>query len=134
MSLRERNNTFKPISWGRAKNALRPILGAHFEETQRRVLQGTERVFVINDYSIALFRAEGYELVVGGFTGNLEECAPLIAIQAKSRGFKTIRAHITRRSELRFLRRLGLNFEMVHSQKCKALSCHEYVIRMELKK
>lgn len=131
--LPKRNNTFKHISWGRAKHQLRPILGAHFEEAQRRVLQGIERVYVINDYSIALFRAEGYELVVGGFAGNLEECAPLIAIQAKSRGFKTIRAHITRRAELRVLRRLGLDFQQVEDRKCQALNCHEFVIRLELK-
>ncbi len=128
----KKRNNFKPAPWGLVKNTLKPILGKHFEEAQRRVLSNQERAFFINDYSIGLFRAEGSELVVCAFSGDLKECAVLIATQARSRGFKTIRAHITRRSELRFLKSCGLDFKLIESQKCKALNCNEYVIRLVL--
>ncbi|XDF78833.1 hypothetical protein AAFX60_006930 [Aliivibrio fischeri] len=123
---------FKNVSWGRVKHRLKPILGTHFEEAERRVLAGTERVFVINDYSIVLLRQEGSELVIAGFEGNLEECAPLIIMQARNNGFKTARAHVERRSHLRLLKRIGLPFQMVRQQRCKELNCEEFIIRMVL--
>ncbi|MDD9178428.1 MULTISPECIES: hypothetical protein [Aliivibrio] len=123
---------FKNVTWGRVKHRLKPILGTHFEEAERRVLAGTERVFMINDYSVVLLRQEGSELLVAGFDGNLEECAPLIIMQARNHGFKTVRAHVERRSHLRLLKRIGLPFQMVNQQRCKALNCDEFVIRLVL--
>jgi hypothetical protein len=123
---------FKNVTWGRVKHRLKPILGTHFEEAERRVLAGTERVFVINDYSIVLLRQEGSELLVAGFDGNLEECAPLIIMQARNFGFKTVLAHVARRSHLRLLKRIGLPFKMISHQHCEARNCEEYSIRMVL--
>ncbi len=131
MHSKKRSN-FKIAPWGRVKNTLKPILGLHFNEAEKRVLKGQERVFYINEYSIVMFRAEGFELVVCAFSGDLEECAHLISAQAKSRGFKTIRAHISRRSILRKLNSLGLKYKFVESRECKSLNCQEFVIRVEL--
>lgn len=123
---------FKNVSWGRVKHRLKPILGTHFEEAERRVLAGIERVFVINDYSVVLLRQEGSELLVAGFDGNLQECIPLIVIQARNFGFKAINAHVARRSHLRLLNRIGLPFKMVSQQHCEARNCEEFTIRMVL--
>ena len=128
----KRKNNFKAAPWGRVKNTLKPILGSHFKEAEIRVLSGQERVFYINDHSIAMFRSEGFELVICAFSGDLEECASLISVQAKSRGFKTIRAHISRRSMLRKLNSLGLKYKFIESRECKTLNCQEFIIRLEL--
>ena len=123
---------FEPVAWNRVKNFMRPVLGAHFAEAGRRINKGTEKAYAINDYNVALFRAEGTELVVTGFVGDLRECAPLIALQARNKGFKTIRCHISRRAELRALRGMGLQFQMVESRLCKAINCNEFIIRLDL--
>ncbi|PSB89068.1 hypothetical protein C5F63_06040 [Photobacterium damselae subsp. damselae] len=123
---------FQPINWGAVKNQLKPVLGTHFEEAQRAVLSGRERVFLINDRTIVLLRAEGYQLVIAGFVGDIEEAAPLIYQQAKSRGFTSIRIHAERRAEQRKLNSMGFNFKLVSTHKCTARNCQEFELVMEI--
>lgn len=123
---------FQPVNWGAVKNQFRPILGEHFEEAQRAVLSGRERVFRINGASIVLLRAEGSQLVVAGFVGDIEEAAPLIYQQAKSRGFKSIRIHAERRAEQRKLNSMGFNFKLVSTHQCSARNCQEFELVMEI--
>lgn len=132
MYSRNKTGFFQEVSWGAVKNQLRPILGTHFEEAQRAVLAKQERVFLINGRSIILLRAEGTELVIAGFVGDIEDSAPLIYQQAKNRGFKTIRVHAERRSEQRKLKSLGFNFKLVSTHKCSARNCQEFELILEI--
>ncbi len=119
-------------SWGSVKNQLRPILGTHFDDAQREVLAGRERVFKIDDAAIVLLRAEGAELVIAGFVGCIERAAPVLFQRAVENGFRSIRVHATRRGELRLLNQLGYRFKLVKKQRCTARNCTEFELRMEL--
>ena len=131
-SARNKSGFFQEVRWGAVKNQLRNVLGTHFLEAQREVIARRERVFLINGRSIVLLRAEGKELVVAGFVGDIETAAPLIFQQAKNRGFTSIRIHATRRSELRKLNAMGFNFKLVSQHKCTARNCDEFEMRMEM--
>ncbi|MGL4379657.1 MAG: hypothetical protein ACRCTB_00860 [Vibrio sp.] len=120
---------FCKLHWQHAEALLSQSLGEHLETAKKQVEQGREHVYCVNDGSVCLLRAEGFELVVVGFTGKgqLAQCAPVMAKKAKQRGFNSIRVHTKRKGECRFLNKHGLAFEVVEVRECG-----EFVLKLEL--
>jgi len=124
MSLKE----LKPVSWDEAEWALSHSLGDYLSQARQQVERGNEHTFLI-DNAFVLFRSEGTELVVVGYTGThtLAQNAPVIYHFARSIGCESIRVHTKRIAELRFLNSLGLDFYLCEQRD------HEYVLRSNLR-
>lgn len=97
---------------------------AGYDPTEE-VKAGRAQAFAIAG-AMVLLRLEGVELVVVAFEGRhkLSKAAGLIVVLAGMWGCESIRVHTERRGELRFLRALGLPFELVEQRE------KEMVLRM----